>query len=224
MTATHSPAVVHLHGHHLVLHPERALELPDAGLLIVADLHWGKATALRAQGVPIPSGGTANDLRRLDAVLERTDARELCILGDLAHSRHGWDARALVPVYEWRARWPSLAITLVRGNHDRHAGDPPASLDIACVDGPYAHHRLQLTHEPIVPSRAALHVFGHLHPTARLVGRGGDRVRLPCFVLGSQHLILPAFSSFTGAGAWVPSPGERVFGVVEDAVVPLPSG
>jgi uncharacterized protein len=93
------PLSVHVHGHHLVLHAERALELPDrARALIVADLHWGKATALRALGVPVPAGGTAQDLRRLDTVLARTNARELCILGDLAHSHHGWDERALVPV------------------------------------------------------------------------------------------------------------------------------
>jgi uncharacterized protein len=225
MPATPTPAhaSVHVHGHHLVLHAERAAELPDPGVLIVADLHWGKSTALRAHGVPIPAGGTAQDLRRLDVVLERTKARELCILGDLAHSHHGWDERALVPVYEWRARWPSLAITLVRGNHDRHAGDPPDSLGIACVDGPWLRHALQLSHEPIAPSGAALQVFGHLHPTTRLAGRGGDRVRLPCFVLGPQHLILPAFSSFTGAGAWVPAPGEQAFCIVDDAIMPLPS-
>jgi uncharacterized protein len=97
----------------------------------------------------------------------------------------------------------------VRGNHDRHAGDPPDSLDIACVDGPCAPRAAaQRTSRP-APSGAALQVCGHLHPTTRLAGRGGDRVRLPCFVLGPQHLILPAFSSFTGAGAWVPRLGEQ---------------
>lgn len=225
MSITHTSAAslsVQMHGQHLVLHAERALEVPQAGALIVADLHWGKATALRSIGVPIPTGGTAEDLRRLDTVLERTGARALYILGDLAHSHHGWDERALVPVQAWRARWPQLAITLVRGNHDRHAGDPPTSLDITCVDGPYWQHDLQLAHEPVPPSGSALHVFGHVHPTTRLAGRGRDRVRLPCFVQGAQHLILPAFSSFTGAGAWVPSPRERPFGVVDDTVVPLP--
>lgn len=224
MSATHTIASlpVHMHGQHLVLHAERALELPHARALIVADLHWGKATALRALGVPIPAGGTAQDLQRLDVVLARTNARELWILGDLAHSFHGWDERALVPVREWRARWPSLAITLVRGNHDRHAGDPPDSLGITCVDGPYVHHELALAHEPMTGGGGALQVCGHLHPTTRLAGRGRDRVRLPCFVQGLQHLILPAFSSFTGAGAWVPSPGERAFGVVDDTIVPLP--
>lgn len=224
MPVSHTTAVValHLHGQHLVLHAERALELPNARVVLVADLHWGKATALRALGVPVPAGGTAEDLHRLDVVLERTKARELCILGDLAHSQHGWDERALAPVYAWRGRWPSLAITLVRGNHDRHAGDPPAALGITCVDGPVVHHGVRLAHEPIVLSGSGVHVWGHLHPTARLSGRGRDRVRLPCFVLGAQHCILPAFSSFTGGGAWVPSPGERAFAVVDDAIVPLP--
>jgi len=217
------PLAVQAHGHELVLHAERALELPRARALIVADLHWGKATALRALGVPVPGGGTADDLRRLDTVLARTDARELLILGDLAHSHHGWDERALAPVLAWRARWPALAITLVRGNHDRHAGDPPATLDVHCVDGPHERYGLELTHEPTRTAPAALQVSGHLHPTTRLSGRGGDRVRLPCFVLGAQRLLLPAFSSFTGAGAWHPALGERAFAVLDDLVLPLPA-
>lgn len=225
MTTLHTAPALPLFVHELplVLHAERALELPASQTLIIADLHWGKATALRALGVPVPTGGTAHDLRRLDAVLERTSARALVILGDLAHSHHGWDERALAPVLAWRARWPSLAITLVRGNHDRHAGDPPAALEIVCVDGPHAHEGLQLTHEPMPAAGATFSVCGHLHPTTRLAGRGGDRVRLPCFVLGAQHLILPAFSSFTGSGAWLPAAGERAYGVVEDTIIALPS-
>jgi DNA ligase-associated metallophosphoesterase len=213
---------VRTHGQEVVLHAERALELPEARVLIVADVHWGKATALRALGVPVPRGGTADDLRRLDVVLAQTRARELLILGDLVHSHHGWDERALAPVLAWRARWPTLVITLVRGNHDRHAGDPPTALDVHCVDGPCERYGVQLVHEPQQSDCAGLQLCGHLHPTTRLTGRGGDRVRLPCFVLGTQRLILPAFSSFTGAGAWHPAPDERAFAVVDQAIVPLP--
>jgi metallophosphoesterase superfamily enzyme len=53
----------------LVLHPERALELPATRCLLISDVHWGKASALRAHGIPVPAGGTAADLERLDRVL-----------------------------------------------------------------------------------------------------------------------------------------------------------
>ncbi len=205
----------------VVLHPERAVELTGHRTVAIADVHWGKATALRAQGVPVPAGGTTADLARLDALLARTKAERLVILGDLAHSRHGWDTRALEPVVAWRARWPRLHITLIRGNHDAHAGDPPDALRIETVDSHVADD-LICAHEPPDPNVAGITLCGHLHPTIKLAGRGRDRVRLPCFVLGHNYLMLPAFSAFTGSGAWTPFRGERAFAIVDDAVAELP--
>lgn len=205
----------------VVLHPERAVELPEQRTIAIADVHWGKATALRASGVPIPAGGTTADLARLDRLLSRTNAQHLLILGDLAHSRHGWDARALQPVIAWRTRWPELHITLVRGNHDAHAGDPPAQLRINSVDT-HLVHGLICAHEPPAAHTEGITLCGHLHPTVKLAGRGGDRVRLSCFVLGPNYLILPAFSTFTGSGAWTPSVGERAFAIVDDHVAEVP--
>lgn len=208
----------------VVLHPERALELPAAGALVIADLHLGKALTLRAHGIPVPPGGTRDDLARLDRVLTRSGARQLVVLGDLVHSRHAWDPRALAPILAWRARWPALSITLVRGNHDRHAGDPPAALAIDVVDPPARLGHWALHHEPPEQHRdctAAL--YGHLHPTVRIDGRGRQRVRLPCFVQRDADLILPAFSAFTGAGAWEPRATDRVWLLAEDEVVPAPS-
>ncbi len=213
------PLALALAGERVVLHPERALELPDRCTLVIADVHWGKATALRAQGVPVPAGGTSYDLARLDTVLARTGATSLLVLGDLAHSRHGWEPRALQPVQAWRARWPSLDITLVRGNHDAHAGDPPAALEIRVVDAPLALGALACAHEPPAHPTTRLTLCGHLHPTVRLSGRGADRVRLPCFVHTAHAFILPAFSAFTGGGAWHPAVGDRAYAVAGDAVI-----
>lgn len=224
-------------GEQLVLHPERAAELPASRAVVIADVHWGKATALRAHGVPVPAGGTTSDLLRLDALLHRTQAEHLLVLGDLAHSRHGWHERALQPVRAWRDRWPELRITLIRGNHDAHAGDPPPDLNIDAVDAPLVQGALAFAHDPDCKRtasvvQAAMHraaaesapyvLCGHVHPTIKLTGRGGDRVRLPCFVLGTDCLMLPAFSAFTGSGAWIPREGERAFAIVDDSVVEIP--
>ncbi len=205
----------------VVLHAERAVELPGQRTVAIADVHWGKATAMRANGVPVPGGGTTADLTRLDRLLGRTNAERLLILGDLAHSRHGWNSRALEPVMAWRSRWPSLQITLVRGNHDAHAGDPPSGLGIETYDT-LSLHDVICAHEPPHAHVQGITLCGHLHPNVKLAGRGGDRVRLPCFVLGSNYLMLPAFSAFTGGGAWTPSRGERAFAIVDDHVAEVP--
>lgn len=223
--AARAPHAMLLDGEPVVLHPERALELPRLHTLVVADVHWGKATALRAQGIPVPPGGTTADLHRLSTLLRLTHATRLLVLGDLAHSRHGWEPRALEPVRAWRAAWPELEIMLVRGNHDQHAGDPPAILSILAMEPPFILGPFQCTHEPPELRAATAHAIaartlcGHVHPNLRLRGRGADRLRLPCFVLGPRALILPAFSTFTGGGAWEPVAGERAFAIVDQHVV-----
>ncbi len=62
---------------------------------------------------------------------------------------------------------------------------------------------------------------GHLHPAVSLSGPGRQRERLPCFLFGERVGILPAFGDFTGGAAVRPRPGDRVFAVAEDEVVPI---
>jgi DNA ligase-associated metallophosphoesterase len=198
--------------------PERALFWPGACALVVADLHWGKAAAFRSAGIPIPGGATRRDLDRLDAAIGRTGARRLIVLGDLFHARAGRVAtRTLADLRRWRSERDALEIQLVRGNHDRHAGDPPADLRVNSLDAPAFLPPFVLRHEPAV-SEAGFTLAGHVHPGVVLEGRALFRERLPCFVVGERLAVLPAFGSFTGLGRVTPEPGARVF-VVADAEV-----
>jgi len=128
---------VRLAGEAVRLLPERALFWPRTATLIVADLHWGKGATFRAAGIPIPMGSTRDDLARLDTALLRTAANRLVVLGDLFHARAGRIAtRTIAELRHWRGLRSGLEIMLVRGNHDRHAGDPPDDLGINCVNAP----------------------------------------------------------------------------------------
>ena len=82
-------AIATLAGESVELHAERAMHWPRARTLFVADVHLGKAAAFRAGGVAIPRGATANDLARLTALIERTRATRLVILGDFLHAAAG---------------------------------------------------------------------------------------------------------------------------------------
>lgn len=207
----------------IVLYAERAVGLPSHGALLIADLHLGKAMTMRAHGIPVPPGGTSADLARLDRVLARSEASHLYVLGDLVHSRHAWNARALAPFAAWRATHPTLAITLVRGNHDAHGGDPPAALGIDVVAPPHALGAFALHHEPPEPpTRNTPSCFGHLHPSLTVEGRGRQRVRLPCFVRQGDSLLLPAFTVFTGGGAWQPATEDLPYVIADDEIVPVP--
>ena len=110
---------------------------------------------------------------------------------------------------------------LVRGNHDAHAGDPPAALGVQVLDGPLRIGPWALVHEPqSVPGAYA--VAGHVHPCAVLRGRGGDRLRLPSFHFGAQHGVLPAFGPFTGMHALVARAGDQRFAIAGGQVRALP--
>lgn len=212
-------ARVRLAGEEVLLLPERALFWPRAATLVAADLHWGKAATFRAAGIPIPVGSTGDDLARLDAALERTCARRLVVLGDLFHARVGRvSSGTLARLRRWRAPHPTLEILLVRGNHDRHAGDPPEDLRINCVNAPAFVPPFILRHEPSV-SVGGYTLAGHVHPGLVLAGPALQRERLPCFLLGERGAILPAFGSFTGLGTVAPGSRERAFVVADGEVI-----
>jgi len=214
-------AVTHtVAGEHLVLLPDRAIWIPERRMVIVADLHWGKAAAFRAAFVPVPTGTTTRDLARLTRVLHETAATSLVVLGDLLHARAGRHVDTLAEIGAWRDAHRALSITLVRGNHDAHAGDPPASLGITCIDAPYAIGPLIGVHEPQAHPDGYV-LAGHLHPCVSVRGRGRQHVRLAAFVFGPRVGVLPAFSSFTGTGMYEPSEQDALFVIADHEVIAL---
>lgn len=220
-----SPAgslVVEAGGASLVLLPERALWWPEQRMLLVADLHLGKAQSFRRLGVPVPHGTTAETLQALDALLQRHRATRLVCLGDFLHSAHAQAPGVVGAVGHWRARHPALAVTLVRGNHDRHAGDPPRSLGLEIVDEPWVNGPLALCHHPR-PRPGVTVLAGHLHPCVSVGGRAHERLRLPCFVADDGLLVLPAFGAFTGMHPVERQPGRRIYAIAGDRVAQLPA-
>lgn len=204
-------------GERLVLLTERAAFAPDSATLLVADAHFGKAVAFRRQGVPVPAGTTAEMLQRLDACLQHTGARHIVFLGDLLHAKGARAQATMAAVAKWRAARPALQLSLVRGNHDAHAGDPPQDW---CVHVHASELRLAswvLRHDP-EPSEQGYVIAGHVHPCAWIGGRGHDRLRLPCFHFGQRVGVLPAFGDFTGMHAMRRQVGDRIVVVAGDAL------
>jgi metallophosphoesterase superfamily enzyme len=109
---------------------------------------------------------------------------------------------------------------LVRGNHDRHAGDPPDDLRINCVNAPAFVPPFVLRHEP-ADSADGYTLAGHLHPGIVLAGPALQRERLPCFWLTPRAAVLPAFGGFTGLAPVRPEPDDRIFVIAEHDVIPV---
>jgi uncharacterized protein len=213
-------AALTLRGESLLLLPQRAAFRPGSATLLLADPHFGKPAAFRAAGLAVPGGSTAAALSRLDAALRATRARRIVFLGDFFHARASRTPATLGALGAWRERHAALELLLVRGNHDRHAGDPPPELGIGCVDEPLVEPPFSLSHHP-APVAGAYALAGHLHPAVRLRGAARQHERLSCFWFGAEVGVLPAFGEFTGAADVRPAAGDRVFVVAGAEVLPV---
>lgn len=214
--------LAHAGGEAVELHAERALHWPRARTLFVADVHLGKGATFRAAGVPLPRGATAADLARLTALVARTGATTLCVLGDFLHAAAGRVPALDRAVQAWRDEHPHLDVLLVRGNHDLHAGDPPPAWRVRVVPEPHALAPFLACHAPQAP-RSGHALCGHVHPGVTLRGRAHDAVRLPCFVLGPRCTLLPAFGRLTGLARVLPAPDETVVAIAGSRLFRLPA-
>lgn len=208
--------VVEAGGEALWLLPQKAVYWPRERLLAIADIHFGKAAAFRSFGIPVPRGTTTENLAALDALIEATGANHVLFLGDFLHARAAHAAGTQAAMLAWRRRRCDLVLTLVRGNHDKHAGDPAAALGIDLVDEPYTVGPFSFCHHPDLDAPGYV-LAGHVHPVYVLATRF-DALRLPCFVLGPRRMILPSFGSFTGGHTIRPDEGDRVFITSGEAV------
>ncbi|SHG62552.1 putative phosphoesterase [Kaistia soli DSM 19436] len=186
------PAEWTIAGTRLTLTVEGGLHLAEASTLVVADLHLEKASAFAARGQMLPPYDTAATLKRLAALIHRLRPARVIALGDSFHDR-GAGARlaegdratltALTALTEWI--W-------IAGNHDP---EPPNGLG-GWATSELSIGSLTFRHEPR-PGRAVGEVAGHLHPSARVVGRGRS-VRRRCFAANGERLIMPAFGALAG--------------------------
>ena len=211
-------SVVEIAGERLLLLPEKAVYWPAQQMLIIADIHFGKAASFRAQGIPVPRGTTTENLLGLDALIERHGARHVVFLGDFLHARAAHASSTQQAMLAWRQSRPGLRLTLVRGNHDKHAGDPAAILDIDLVDEPHIVGPFAFCHHPDLDLDGGGYALaGHVHPAWVLATRF-DSLRLPCFVVGSERMILPSFGSFTGGHVVRREAGDAIFVTSGEAV------
>ena len=179
--------------------------------------------------MPVPSGTTVANLDKLDRAVLETGAEEVIFLGDFLHSRRSHAAGTQATLQAWRDANAALRLTLVRGNHDDRAGDPPAALGFEVVDEPLRRGPFAFCHHPR-PVADAYVLAGHWHPCISVGGRAFERLRLPCFWLGDDTGqlpdqavgVLPAFGAFTGMHRIEPRAGDRIFPVADDVVRALP--
>lgn len=224
---------------HVVLLPQRAAWLPTSRTLLIADTHWGKSQLFRRAGAPIPAGTTAEQLARMSALLDLTNAVSILVLGDLIHAPAGVTDDLVGSVAAWTAQTresrraqarPEVHLGLVPGNHDARLGlarltEFVDSIGFCLHEGEIELEGLRLRHiddlsDPTETGKPL--VAGHVHP-AITIGSGEFPTKVPAFWQPRPGvLILPAFSPFTGGVPIAPSQwGSGVYPAAEGRVVPL---
>lgn len=167
--------------------PEGAIIHAVGRIAVVADVHLGYEWARGAAGDCVPAHSLEETLARLAAVLQRAPIARLVVAGDLVESPRPC-ARTVADVRRLGAWLESRGVTLspLEGNHDRGLNRAARGhhLPPTCtIDGWTIAHG----HRPIEGERT---ISGHFHPVFRSEG-----VPAPCFLVGPDRIVLPAFSS-----------------------------
>jgi DNA ligase-associated metallophosphoesterase len=172
--------------------PCGALHWPARGALLVADLHFEKASFYARGGQFLPPYDSDDTLACLIDAIETTGAKQLWCLGDSFHDPDGPARLADGPRAALAALTRGLDWIWVTGNHDDSAAAALGGRVMAEARlGP-----VTLRHEAC-PDDPAPEISGHFHPKIRLRVRGRSLVRR-CFAVSATKIVLPALGALTG--------------------------
>ena len=197
--------------------PQKALFLPEHSLLVLGDLHLGKAMHFRKAGIFMPAASAADDYGVLQHLMQQYQPRQVFFLGDLFHSLHNSEWLRFAA---WIATYPDTRFTLIRGNHDILDDSEYGQIGLRVVEGALRLGDLIFAHEPMaeVPE-GTINIAGHIHPGCVLRGRGRQSLTLPCFYQSGPTFLLPAFGKLTGLHVLSRYQATRVFAVLPERVV-----
>lgn len=197
--------------------PQKAMFWVAQQALLFSDVHLGKSTHFRRNGLAMPDSAGRKDIENITQLILQTGAQQVFILGDLFHSLHNkeWDW-----FLELLAAFPSVKFFLIRGNHDILPAFYMRKENLK-VAHKMVLENICLMHEPVGNENEFV-ISGHLHPGVRLKGAAKQRLLLPCFVVGSNRIILPAFGNLTGLAMVKPQPNDQFWVIAENDVILIP--
>ncbi len=202
-----------IQGEQLLLLPEKAIYWSRESVLVVSDVHLGKAGHFRKSGVAVPAHIHFGDLTKLSGLINRLAPQKVAFLGDLFHSDYNidWDYFC-----DWIEEFPDVEFILVQGNHDILYKLDYLNAGLKLVDelvlAPFS-----FSHEKI--NSELYNISGHVHPSVRLKGRARQGLNLPCFYFSEKHALMPAFGTFTGFVSVKPSRSDQVLVIAENQII-----
>ncbi len=163
-----------------------ALWVPGARVLVVADLHLGKAERLaRRGGALLPPYETRATLERLAGDVDACAPVRVVALGDSFDDGAAWDGVGLADRLVLTRLMAGREWLWVAGNHDPGPVDAGGTwVAETAVEGIACRHEA---------TEDCPEISAHYHPKLRLRG-----VARPCFLVSGDRVILPAFGAYTG--------------------------
>jgi DNA ligase-associated metallophosphoesterase len=181
-------------GETFTLTNQRAIYWNKESALILSDLHVGKSATFRKHGIPISKRVLEDDLDRLSQLISHFDVDILIVVGDLFHAEFNKDIAYFKDWFQASA----IEIELIVGNHDRYSHRFYEELNFRVYAKERISDAIRFVHDETRPSERYFTISGHTHPGVLIKGKGRQTMKLPCYQVTKDQLILPAFSKFTG--------------------------
>lgn len=178
----------------LTLTNQRAIFWKKEQILILSDTHIGKTAHFRKRGIAIPDTILEKDLLRLQQLIEHYKPKKIIVVGDLFHAENN---KNIAVFKNWLFLFSTIEWLLIRGNHDRFSVEFYSEFNFNVVKQ-LQINTINFIHEPNHTHNANFSISGHTHPGVKLKLPARQVVKLPCYHITNNTLILPAFSQFTG--------------------------
>ena len=200
---------------HFYLHKTGAVFWKEKNTLLLADIHLGKVGHFRKSGIPVPrkAGGVFYD--KIIKLKNSLNFSQIIFLGDLFHSslNNEWF------LFENWVKKSELKIILIKGNHDIIPKLVFEQVGIKTYDD-LKIEKFFFTHYPKKINDCFV-FSGHIHPGVRLIGKGKQMMKFPCFICNKDQIILPSFGGFTGMHLPKIKNGDQVFVITNKEIIEI---
>jgi len=203
----------------LFLHPYKSIYWLEKKILLIADIHFGKAAHFRKSGIAIPESIHLQDLDRINYLYNYYKPDRIIFLGDLFHSEYNETWIRFKEFFDSKIK---IKAELVLGNHDILDKSHYQFLELHTENLPIKP--FILTHIPLKLDELNGHynLCGHIHPAIKLSGMAKQSLSFECFYFSKNHGILPAFGSFTGRSIMPKRKSEdEIFAVTNKEIIHL---
>ena len=210
--------IIHL-GENLSLHPYKSIYWERRKILLLADVHLGKAAHFRKSGIPVPENIHEFDLKRIEFLVKFYNPQRIIFLGDLFHSSYN---KAWKTFSKFCLERLGIGPELIPGNHDILEKGHYDFIQIH--DDNLLLHPFILSHKPLNNKEldGYYNLCGHIHPSVKISGPAKQSLRVECFYFSNYHGVLPAFGNFTGTSK-MPAQGssDKVYAVTNQKIIHL---